>query len=104
MTCLPQQVAQLVQALRSLMRSARAEKGFLTSRICFEADNSNTVCYEERWTTLEDFEAEMQSSRFANLLALMESASEQPSLEFHFVSETRGLEYVAAVRRQERRF
>jgi len=91
----------MVQALRSLMRSARAEKGFLTSRICFEADNSNTVCYEERWATLEDFEEQMRSPRFTNFLVLMESASEQPSIEFHFVSETRGLEYVAAVRGQQ---
>jgi len=29
---------------------------------------------------------------------LMETATEPPLLEFRFISETRGLEYVAAVR------
>ncbi|MCX6928688.1 MAG: antibiotic biosynthesis monooxygenase, partial [Verrucomicrobia bacterium] len=79
-------------------RAARAEKGFISGRLCFEADDPDTVLYKERWQTREDFEDQLRSSRYTRLLALMESASEQPSLEFHFVSETQGLEYVAAVR------
>jgi quinol monooxygenase YgiN len=80
------------------MRRARAEKGFINCQLCLEADDPNTICYEERWKDREDFEDQVRSSRYTSLLALMESASEQPSLEFHFVSETRGLEYVAAIR------
>jgi quinol monooxygenase YgiN len=90
--------AEVLQALRSLIRPARAEKGFITSQLYIEADDANTIRFEERWQTREDFEEQMRSSRYTRLLALMESAQEQPSLEFHFVSETRGLEYVAAVR------
>jgi len=88
----------MVQALRVLTRGARAEKGFVTSRLCLEADDANTIHYEERWQTREDFEDQLRSSRYTRLLALMESAAKQPSLEFHFISETRGLEYLAAVR------
>ena len=88
----------MVQALRVVMRAARAEKGFMAGWLDFEPDEANSVHYEERWQTREDFEDQLRSSRFTRLLAVMESASEQPSLEFHFVSETRGLEYVAAVR------
>lgn len=97
----PLRTAELVQALRSLMRRARAEKGFITCQICLEADDANRICYEERWQTREDLEDQMRSSRYAQLLVLMESAAEQPLLEFHFVSETRGLDYVAAVRGEE---
>lgn len=90
--------AELIRALRSLMRSAHAEKGFITCQLYLQADDPNVFRYEERWQTREDFEGQLRSSRYTRLLALMESASEQPSLEFHFVSETRGLEYIATVR------
>lgn len=80
------------------MRSARSEKGFIACQLYLEDDNESTICYEERWKTREDLEEQVRSTRFTRLLDLMESARERPSLEFHFVFETRGLEYVAAVR------
>lgn len=98
MKSFPLRTGDMIQALRVLTRAARAEKGFITSRLCLQADDANTIHYEERWQTPEDFEDQLRSPRYTRLLALMESASEQPLLEFHFVSETRGLEYVAAVR------
>ena len=92
---------ELIQALRSLMRPARAEKGFLSSQISLDVDDANAIRYEEQWETQEDLEHQFRSPRYTRLLALMESATERPSLEFHFVSETRGLEYVASVRGQD---
>lgn len=92
--------AELIQALRSLMRAARPEKGFIACQIYRDAEDANLLCYEEGWQTEKDLEEQVRSPRYTRLLALMESASEQPTLEFRFVSETRGLEYVAAVRRQ----
>lgn len=93
-----QRTAELVQALRLISRAARAEKGLLACRILLDADETNTVDYEERWQTQEDFDEQLRSSRYTRLLALMESAAERPSLEFHFISDTRGLEYVGEVR------
>lgn len=93
--------AEVVQALRSLMRSARAEKGFVAGRLSGDLDDAEAVTYEERWLTERDFEDQINSPRFTRLLALMETASEKPTLEFHFISETRGLDYVAAVRGEQ---
>ena len=90
--------AELLQALHSLMRPARAEKGFLTSQILLDVDDASAIRYEEWWESGEELESQVRSARFTRLLALMESATERPSLEFHSVAETRGLEYVAAVR------
>jgi quinol monooxygenase YgiN len=94
----PRRAGELVQAFRLLIRQARAEKGFITGRLSLEADNSDTICYEERWETQRDFEEQARSPRYFQLLALMESATEPPSLEFHFVSETRGLDFLASLR------
>jgi quinol monooxygenase YgiN len=90
--------AEMVQALRLISRAARAEKGLLACRILLDTDDANTVDYEERWQTREDFDEQVRSPRYSRLLALMESAAEQPSLEFHFISDTCGLEYVREVR------
>lgn len=94
----PGQTTELVQALRSLARPARAAKGFICSRICFDADDASVIQYEERWATREDLNQQVRSSRYSDLLNLMETATVQPTLEFHFVSETRGLDYVATLR------
>src|SRR4029450_8939140 len=92
----PVRTGELVQALRLLMRGARAEKGFINCRLGVGVQDANLIWYEERWERGEDVEEQVRSSRFTRLLALMETAAEQPTLEFHFVSETRGLDYIAA--------
>ena len=78
----PRKAAELVQALRLLIRQARAEKGLISCRLCLEADDAKTVCYEERWETAEDFEEQIRSPRYNQLLALMESATEPPCWSF----------------------
>jgi quinol monooxygenase YgiN len=90
--------SEALQALRLIMRAARAEKGLVGCHIMLDADEANTIDYEERWQSREDFDEQVRSARYTRLLALMESASERPSLEFHFISDTYGLEYVEAVR------
>lgn len=80
------------------MRAARAEKGLVTCNILLDADDATTIHYHERWQTRQDLDDQLRSSRYDRLLALMESASERPSLEFNFISESHGLEYVETAR------
>lgn len=94
----PPKTADLLKAMHSLMRPARAEKGFVLCRLYLDADDANIVSYEERWQTRADLETQLRSDRFTRLLTLMESASERPSLEFNCLSDTQGLEFVEAVR------
>lgn len=56
------------------------------------------MCFVEHWQTTDDLEYQMRSNRYAHLLALMEMAVERPSMEFHTVSRTQGLDYLQAVR------
>ena len=94
----PTSKAEMLKAFRWLMRPARAGKGFVDCRLYLDADDADAICYEERWQTREDLEAQICSDRYTRLLTLMESASERPSLEFIRISETRGLEYVESLR------
>ena len=40
----------------------------------------------------------VRSERFTQLLEVLEAAREAPCIQFDFVTETRGLDYVAEVR------
>lgn len=69
-----------------------------------DANDENTIRYEERWRSEEDFQEQARSARYTGLLSLVDSSAEQPSLEFHFVSETRGLDYLAALRARDGKY
>ena len=93
---------QLIDALHSLMRYTRGHLGCLGASIAANVDEANAFCYREDWRDAQALEEELLTDRFSQLLALMETSVKPPVLEFRFVTETRGLEYVTAVRAKER--
>ena len=88
----------MVQALRSIMLPARAERGFVSSCIYQEVDKPEALCYVEEWAELAQLEEQIRSRRFGRLLAVMETAPKQPVLEVRSISETRGLDYISSLR------
>ena len=86
----------LVEAFRFLMVSTRLDRGCLGCSVWTEPDSS--VHYVEEWSSEEDIRRRVGSDRFTSVLALLESAREPPQVKFDFVSNTRGLDYVAEVR------
>ena len=99
----PRHRAEIVQALRSLMLPLRAAPGFISCRLCQEADDANTICYSEEWDTAEDLDMQIRSSHYGRLLAIMEEAAEPPELRLNWVTDVKGLEYLEAVRLCDRR-
>ena len=98
MTARPRRAAEAVKALRLTTIAARAERGYLGSRIYQEADNPEALCLEEDWSSEQELKSHICSNSFTDLLLLMETATETPVLEVRVVSAVRGLEYVEAVR------
>jgi quinol monooxygenase YgiN len=88
----------MVKALRSIMLSARAERGFVSSRIYQEVDKPEALCYVEEWADLAQMEEQIRSRRFGRLLAVMETAPKPPVLEVRSMSDTRGLDYIGSIR------
>ena len=62
-------------------------------------DPDSLVHYVEEWATEPEMRRRVRCAQFVSLLAVMESAS-NPEVQFDFVSETRGLEYVAEARNE----
>ena len=63
-----------------------------------ENNEPSTVRYVEEWATEEAMRLRVRSERFTRLLEVLESAPGPPSVQFDFVTETRGLDYVAEAR------
>lgn len=87
----------LVDALRFLVVGTRVEPGCLGCSTWAEPDW--VVHYVEQWATEADMRQRVRSDRFTSLLAVVESAKD-PQVRFDFVTSTRGLDYVAQVRRE----
>lgn len=88
----------MLRALRSLLLPAQLDGGCSGSRLYLDAVNSGSLFYLEDWTNPADLERELRSARFTRLLSVMEGAPQRPGLDFHFISQTRGLDYVEEVR------
>lgn len=89
---------QLVEALHELMRRALQTKGCAAAHVAADVDQSDAYWYCEDWQDTGALEGRVRSDHFSQLLALMETSTEQPTLEFRVIEELRGLDYVAAVR------
>jgi quinol monooxygenase YgiN len=98
LTSRPGRLQQTVQALQAVMLPARLERGAAHTHISSDVGDGNVLCYVEEWPDVDKLNEQIRSPRFDRMLALMETAAEAPTLEFRFVSEVRGLDYVAEVR------
>ena len=81
-----------------MKRQAREHRGCSPVHVVAEIDDAGALWYCEEWQDRDQLEDYMRTSQFARLLALVETSADSPLLEFRLVSETWGLEYVAAVR------
>jgi arylsulfatase A-like enzyme len=58
----------MVKALRSIMLPARAERGFVSSRIYQEVDKPEALCYVEEWADLAQMEEQIKKP---NIVVIM---------------------------------
>ena len=97
-TTKPNRVQPMIQALRSLILPIQLDRGCGGCHLYEETGEPNSFFYVEEWATQRDLEREIRSDRFTRLLSIMESSPTPPVLEFWFIPQTRGLEYIAEVR------
>jgi hypothetical protein len=85
----------LLEALRFIALGTRSDPACLSASAWVDPDS--VVRYVEEWTTEPQMRRRVRSAPFVSLLAVVESARD-PEVQFDFVSETRGLDYVAEAR------
>ena len=87
----------LVEGLRFQVPGTQLENGCIGCSAWLGPDS--IVHYVEDWATEADIRRRVLSDRFTSLLAVVEAAA-KADVQFDFVTETRGLEYVFEVREQ----
>jgi hypothetical protein len=88
---------ELLETLKFLMATTRLEPGCLDCLVWAERDH--TVHYAESWAEEPDARRRVTSAAFTSLLGVLECAAAPPLVQFDFVAQTRGLDYVEEVRR-----
>jgi quinol monooxygenase YgiN len=94
----PSRSVGMSRALRSLMLGLPAASGFVSCRLYVVAGEPHSLCYVEEWQTTQDLDQQIRSSHWTRLLALMEEAVEPPAVQFQWISDVKGLEYLEGVR------
>ena len=79
---------------------SRSRSGRVGSSAWMDLDSK--VHYIEEWASESEMRRRVRSEQFTSLLAIVES-SRDPYVQFDFVSETRGLDYAAEIRRDSHR-
>jgi quinol monooxygenase YgiN len=92
-------VDQLLDALRFVISGTRLQPGCLGCSAWSDPDM--TVHYVESWSSETDLRQHVLSPLFTSLLAIVESLRSAPHVQFDFVSASRGLDYVAEVRKEQ---
>jgi|HubBroStandDraft_2_1064218.scaffolds.fasta_scaffold74427_2 quinol monooxygenase YgiN len=89
---------ELGRGLLSLLGPMRVEAGCLECRLFRDFTNPNAFQLETYWNTEDDLTRHVRSAVYKKLLFLMEMGAEPPTIEFHEVCQTRGLEFIQTVR------
>lgn len=89
---------EVIRTFRFLLGPTRARRGCLRCGLYQDLENENALSYVELWETQAELEAHLRSHQYWRLLPLIEMSTEPPELEFSTVCQTRGIEYLAAVR------
>ena len=94
----PTKREQLRRALAAWSGPTGVESGCTSCRILQEDSAPQAFCYVAQWKTQEDLLRHVRSEHYKRLLALMDLGSEPPVVEFHTVTETKGLDLIQHAR------
>ena len=95
---LPGKQQVVLDILRSVIGPARLKSGCIDCDVYTNQEEAQAILYLEQWQSRDSLDRHIQSELYFRVLSAMELASEPPGIYFHEVSETRGLEYVEALR------
>ena len=91
------QTRPITMALHSLAAETRSSPGCLGCSVTTDMGTRGIVRYTEEWLTEDELRERVRSDTFAQLVTLIENATQAPRIEFKLGGETRGLDFVEEV-------
>jgi quinol monooxygenase YgiN len=92
--------AQLLEILQSVQHLTVGRSGCLGCWLSGDHLRHNDICYAEQWAEEDDLYAHMRSDLYRRVLAAIELSRKSPEVNFHFVTVTKGMELIEALRGQ----
>jgi len=89
---------ELRRALAAWIGPTQVESGCMNCRILQEDNEPRSFRYEAQWKTQDDLMRHLRSEHYKRLLVLMDLGEEPPVVEFHTVTETKGLDLIQRAR------
>lgn len=87
-----------LELLRGLIGPIRSSPGCVDCCLYECAEKEGRILFSVAWRNREEMERHIRSGTFRRILSVVELASEAPEVCFETISETRGMEYVVAIR------
>ena len=88
-----------VRTIQSLIGPTKARKECLTCSLYSHVDNDDELMLLQKWASQKALDNYVSSATYDLLLEGIELALEQPVVEFHKITSSSGLEYVAKTRK-----
>jgi quinol monooxygenase YgiN len=89
---------ELRRALAAWIGPTQVQPGCMNCRILQEDNEPRSFFYEAQWKTPDDLLRHLRSEHYKRLLVLMDLGEEPPVVEFHTVTETKGLDLIQLAR------
>lgn len=99
LVAVPDRVDDIVRTLlRVVMRPAQQLPGCHFAQVYQRVNEPLRIDYVEEWDDLAALRPQLSCERFSRLLEVVEMAAEAPEVEFRYISETHGIDYVGTQR------
>ena len=97
-TSFPTRRHDVLRALRTLAGVTGSRRGCLFADVLVDIDNPNEITWTEEWESEKDLSRHIASDEYRKLLAVMDMSMSRPEIRFHTVTQTAGMEFIAAKR------
>ena len=95
---LPGKQQVVLDIFRSVIVPTRLKSGCMDCAVYTDQGEGQKILYLEQWQSRKPLDRHIRSELYFRVLSAMELANDPPEIYFHEVSDTRGLEYVEALR------
>ncbi len=89
---------QVLRSLKQIVWQTQAMSGCISAQVCVDAGDKDEVLLIEEWQTQEHLVERLRGENARVVLATMDCSVDPPEVRFDTVSQTKGLEFIAACR------
>jgi len=91
-------IEEALEILRSFAEQTRFDPGCISCRIYHDVQEEHVIMIEELWRSQEELEQHLRSTKYRNVLLVVEMAHKEPEIRFSAFSHSTGIETIEKAR------